>query len=604
MLLQANNISVNFGPHTVLEDVSMKITTHSRVALVGANGAGKSTLLKCLLGEIDPQSGTVTKASDMDILCLTQNPELTFGNTLNEELYSVFDRIKGKFQDYEIDSKIGQMLKGLGFQPEDSNQKVEDFSGGWQMRINLAKVLLQEADILLMDEPTNHLDMKSCEWLENFLKTYPNGILIVSHDRRFIDEVATEIVELERGKLTTYHGNYSQYQEQRRLQRENQTAAAQRQKKSMAKTQEFVDRFKAKSSKSTQAKSKAKQLAKIEIIEVPKGELKKLSFKFPMKDTSNREVLEIKDLSKSFGDKILFNKISAQLEWTKEKPHRVFILGANGCGKTTLFKILMGLEEYDEGSIKFGSRVQLGYYAQHQLQILDPKKTALKTLEDIMPPTPQGEIRAILGKFLFSNEQVFKNVEVLSGGEKARLAMAKLMVGGPNTLLLDEPTNHLDTPAQEAIEAAIQSYQGSVICVSHDRYLIENNATQIWEFHKGSLITFDGSYHDYLEKRTRLLKESEKPEIVVEEKPKEKTHHEVHQERKVLEKEHKNLEKSIKQLNLKKEKLEEKIIDPEISTDYKKLENIGKELKEIEAEIETSEFRWLELNEIINAVVS
>jgi ATP-binding cassette subfamily F protein 3 len=598
MLLQANNISVNFGPHTVLDEVSLKITTHSRIALVGANGAGKSTLLKCLLREIDPQSGSVSKASDMDILCLTQNPELTAGNTLNEELYSVFDRIRGKFQDYEIDAKIGQMLKGLGFKPEDSNQKVEDFSGGWQMRINLAKVLLQEADILLMDEPTNHLDMKSCEWLENFLQTYPKGILIVSHDRRFIDEVANEIAELERGKLTIYHGNYTQYQEQRTLQRENQTAAAQRQKKSMAKTQEFVDRFKAKSSKSTQAKSKAKQLAKIEIIEVPKGELKKLSFKFPMKDTSNREVLEFSNLSKSFGDKVLFKNISAQLEWTKEKPHRVFILGANGCGKTTLFKILTGRESYDEGSIKFGSRVQLGYYAQHQLQILDPNKTLIKTLEDEMPPTPQGEIRGILGRFLFSNEDVFKKVEVLSGGEKARLAMAKLMVGGPNTLLLDEPTNHLDTPAQEAIEAAIQSYQGSVICVSHDRYLIENNATQIWEFHRGSLITFDGSYHDYLEKRKSLLKEVDNAfkEEIQEDKT-EKTHHEVHSKKKEEEKEFKKLEKQIAQLHLQKEALSLKLDDPTIAVDYQELEKINSEINQIEAELTVKEALWLGMNE-------
>jgi ATP-binding cassette subfamily F protein 3 len=603
MLLQANNISVNFGPHAVLDEVSLKITTHSRIALVGANGAGKSTLLKCLLGEIDPQSGSVSKASDMDILCLTQNPELTAGNTLNEELYSVFDRIKGKFQDYEIDAKIGQMLKGLGFKPEDSNQKVEDFSGGWQMRINLAKVLLQEADILLMDEPTNHLDMKSCEWLENFLQTYPKGILIVSHDRRFIDEVANEIAELERGKLTIYHGNYTQYQEQRTLQRENQTAAAQRQKKSMAKTQEFVDRFKAKSSKSTQAKSKAKQLAKIEIIEVPKGELKKLSFKFPMKDTSNREVLEFKNLSKSFGDKVLFKNISAQLEWTKEKPHRVFILGSNGCGKTTLFKILTGRESYDEGSIKFGSRVQLGYYAQHQLQILDPNKTLIKTLEDEMPPTPQGEIRGILGRFLFSNEDVFKKVEVLSGGEKARLAMAKLMVGGPNTLLLDEPTNHLDTPAQEAIEAAIQSYQGSVICVSHDRYLIENNATQIWEFHRGSLITFDGSYHDYLEKRKGLLKEIDNAfkEEIKEDKT-EKTHHEVHSKKKEEEKEFKKLEKQIAQLHLKKEALCLKLDDPTIAVDYQELEKINSEINQIEEELTEKEALWLEMNEKLELI--
>lgn len=596
MLLQANNISVNFGPHQILDEVSLKITAHSRIGLVGANGAGKSTLLKCLMGELDPQSGSVTRADNMDLLCLTQNPELTVGRTLNEELYAVFDRIQNKFQSYEIDAKIGQMLKGLGFKPEDSDQKVENFSGGWQMRINLAKVLLQEADVLLMDEPTNHLDLKSCEWLERFLRNYPKGILIVSHDRRFLDEVVTEVAELERGQITIYPGNYSQYQEQRSTQRDQLTAAAQRQKKSMAKQQEFVDRFRAKSTKSTQAKSKEKQLAKIKIIEAPKGELKRLSFKFPLEQTSNREVLEIKNLSKSFEGKALFNNVSAELEWTKEKPHRVFILGANGCGKTTLFKILMGLEESDEGSIKFGSRVKLGYYAQHQLQILNPNMTVVETLEDAMPPTAQGEIRGILGRFLFSNEQVFKKVEVLSGGEKARLAIAKLMVGGPNTLLLDEPTNHLDTPAQEAIEAAIQDYQGSVICVSHDRYLIENNATQIWEFHKGSLVTFDGSYQDYLVKRKSLLKSVEKPELIVEEE-KVVTHHEVHSQKKQEEKEFKKLEKNIAQLHAKKEKLSIKLEDPAIATDYKKLEELTQEIQAIEDELLVKEADWLEQSE-------
>ncbi len=602
MLLQANNISVNFGPHEVLKNVDLKITTHSRIGLIGANGAGKSTLIKCLIGEIDPQEGLVTRADHMRLKCLTQNPSLTHGKTLKEELYAVFDNFIHHLEPYEIDAKIGQMYKGLGFKDEDLDKKVETFSGGWQMRINLAKVLLEEADVLLMDEPTNHLDMKTCAWLEEFLRSYPNGILIVSHDRRFLDEVVTEIAELERGELTTYHGNYSSYIEQRAIQREQLTAAANRQKKSMAKTQEFVDRFKAKSTKSTQAKSKAKQLAKIEIIQAPKGELKRLHFKLPIEHNSGREVLEIKNLSKSFGEKTLFKNISARLEWTKEEPQRVFILGENGCGKTTLFKILMGLEEHDtKGSIRFGSRVETGYYAQHQLQILDPNKTLVKTLEEVMPPCPEVEIRGILGRFLFSKDKVFQKVEILSGGEKARLAMAKLMVGGPNLLLLDEPTNHLDTSAQEAIEAAIQSYQGTVICVSHDRYLIENNATQIWEFHNGSLITYEGNYQNYLAKREHLIAISESrntnPEPKQEE-PKAKTHHEIHSAQKQQGKEIKKLEKSITKLHKQKEELANKLNDPSIASNYQELEKIANEIKAIDIEIETKESKWLNLGAV------
>lgn len=545
MLLQANDIFVHFGPQQVLSDVSLKITLQSRIGLIGANGAGKSTLLKCLTGEMDPHKGTINRMANIRVKCLTQNPELTPGNTLRQELYGVFtelnnykaeeEEILNKFSDLKedeldaavarltflqemqenldankLDEKIGRMVTGLGFSLNELDRDVGDFSGGWQMRINLAKILLQEADIILMDEPTNHLDIEACEWLEEFLRNYPKGILVVSHDRRFLNAVVTEIAELERGVLTMYPGNYDQYVEQRTLMRENLTAAAERQQKSMAKQMAFVDRFRASANKSTQAKSREKQLAKIEIIEAPKGELKRLHFKFPLPNPSGREVLEIKKISKSFGDNKLFKNISASLEWTKEEPQRVFILGANGCGKTTLFEILMGSEQPDSGTVTFDSRVVLGYYAQHQLQILDPEKTVLETLQEAMPPTPISEIRGILGRFLFSGDQVLKKVGVTSGGEKARLAMAKLMVAGPNTLLLDEPTNHLDTPAVEAVEDALKGYQGTVICISHDRYFIQNHATQIWEFDNGQLIVFKGSYDEYLKKRNSLLEQSRK----------------------------------------------------------------------------------------------
>ncbi len=548
MLLQAKNISINFAQHQVLNGVSLKITPQSRIGLIGANGAGKSTLLKCLTQELSPHQGSVDLAANIRVQCLTQNPELTPTNTLKEELYSVFTEINelqaketelihkletmtgdefdqvlmdlgdvqqvlGRLDVGKLDEKIGRMVTGLGFTLDELDRPVGKFSGGWQMRINLAKVLLQEADVILMDEPTNHLDMEACEWLENFLRNYPHGILVVSHDRRFLDQVVTEIAELERGVLTIYAGNYTQYVEQRNAIRELQGSAAKRQKKYIDEQMDFVNKFRASARKSTQAKSREKQLAKIEIIEAPQGELKRLSFKFPFPNPSGREVLHIKNVSKSFGDHHLFKNISADLEWTKEEPQRVFILGANGCGKTTLFKILMGLETPDQGTVSFGHRVLLGYYAQHQLQILDPEKTVFSTLEDAMPPTPQKEIRGILGRFLFTAEQVFKKVEVISGGEKARLAMAKLMVAGPNTLLLDEPTNHLDTPAQEAVEAALKDYQGTVICISHDRYLIQNHATQIWEFDQGHLVVFKGNYDDYLEKRHNLIEESRKQNL-------------------------------------------------------------------------------------------
>ncbi len=542
MLLQAINLSINFGDHQVLDDVSLKITPQSRIGLVGANGAGKSTFIKCLTQEINSHQGEVTKAAHVSVQYLSQNPELNPEHTLREELYSIFTEIKelekeeaqlidnlAVFTDDDLmnalnrlaevqarlertdvaklPEKIGRMVTGLGFSLDELDRLVSDFSGGWQMRINLAKVLLQEADVILMDEPTNHLDMEACEWLENFLRTYPNGIVVVSHDRRFLDQVVTEIAELERGKLTLYSGNYSQYVEQRRINREIQTAAAERQAKTLAEQTAYVERFKASAARGTQARSREKQLAKVEIIEAPKAELKRLHFKFPFPNPSGRDVLRIDKVSKGFGDTLLYKNVSAELEWTNEEPQRVFILGANGCGKTTLFKMLVGIETPDTGTIKFDERVKLGYYAQHQLQILDPNLTVLKTLEEAMPAgTSPTEIRGILGRFLFPNDQVYKEVGKISGGEKARLALAKLMVTGPNTLLLDEPTNHLDLPSQEAVEAAIKSYEGTVICISHDRYFINNHATQIWEFHEGRMIVFKGTYENYLKKRTTLLK--------------------------------------------------------------------------------------------------
>jgi ATP-binding cassette subfamily F protein 3 len=637
MLLQATDLTVNFGTHQVLNGVNLRITNQSRIGLIGVNGAGKSTLLKCLTQEMIPQQGSVTISPHVHIQCLTQNPELTATNTLKEELYGVFTEIIA-FKEEEaeilnklenlsgeefdeailrlgflqerlehldvgrIDEKIGRMITGLGFSLEELDRPVGKFSGGWQMRINLAKVLLQEADVILMDEPTNHLDMAACEWLEDFLKNYPKGILVVSHDRRFLDEVVTEIAELERGELTMYSANYTQYLEQREANRERQAAAAERQRKSLEEQRAFVDRFRASATKSTQAKSREKQLAKIEIIEAPKGELKKLFFKFPFPNPSGREVLKISNLAKSFGDHKLFSKVNADLEWSKEEPQRVFILGENGCGKTTLFKILMGLETPTEGSISFEERVILGYYAQHQLQILDPEKTVLETLEEAMPPTQRGEIRSILGRFLFSNDQVFKKVGLISGGEKGRLAMAKLMVTGPNTLLLDEPTNHLDMPSQEAVENALASYEGTAICISHDRYFINNHATQIWEFDNGRMIVFKGGYADYLKKRKNLLEESrmkaekentKSSNTVTEEPlPAGLQHIQERKQSKDEQKRLKNLEKNLKNLEAQKESLIKELSSPDIAKDFIALEKLSKELESIETKISEISSEW------------
>ena len=412
---------------------------------------------------------------------------------------------------------------------------------------------------------------------------------------------------MDRGKLTSYSGNYSEYVAQRNSMRRLQAATAARQKKSMEKQMEFVNRFRASAAKSKQAKSREKQLKKIEVIDVPVSEQRKIQIQFPLDNPSARDVFQIKDLSKSFGTNKLFSDVKVNLEWLKEEAQRVFILGANGCGKTTFFKMLMRLEDPDTGSIDIHERTKIGYYSQNQLQTLDYDKTLVRTIEELMPNATQTDVRGVLGRFLFSGDQVFKEVGLLSGGEKARLAIAKLMLGGYNTLLLDEPTNHLDTIAQESLEDAMEAYQGTIICISHDRYLINNHATQIWEFVEGSLIVHKSSYADYLEKRDFLIDQMREKKIkAAKARGEDLSEPEAELKEKALspaklakerEKQIKKMEREIKELNTKKENLSGKIADPKLAEDYKELEKLSTELGEVETRLQEIESEWLEFTQ-------
>ncbi|WP_448596370.1 ABC-F family ATP-binding cassette domain-containing protein [Thermoleptolyngbya sp.] len=531
-MLRLEHISKIYPTGEVLKDINWEVKPGDRVGLVGVNGAGKSTQLKIIAGEIEPTTGEIIRPASLHIAYLTQEFEVDPSRTVRDEFWRAFaevnqiheglaevqhqmqtaspeelddlihqlDRLQRKFEamdGYGLEARIEKILPEMGFSTEDGDRPVSAFSGGWQMRMSLGKILLQSPDLLLLDEPTNHLDLETIEWLETYLKGLTTPMVIVSHDREFLDRLCTQIVETERGISTTYLGNYTAYLQQKEEAQLAQLSAYERQQKELEKQQAFVDRFRASATRSTQAKSREKQLEKIERIEAPTGSVRTLHFRFPEAPRSGREVVMIQDLTHTYEDKILF--LGANL--LIERGDRVAFLGPNGCGKSTLLRLIMGLEQPTDGKVTLGDHnVIPGYFEQNQAEALDLSKTVMQTIHDEVPDWTNEEVRTLLGRFLFSKDMVFKKVEALSGGEKARLALAKMLLRPVNLMILDEPTNHLDIPAKEMLEEAIQHYDGTLIVVSHDRYFISQVATKIVEVRDGELRLYRGDYHYYLEK--------------------------------------------------------------------------------------------------------
>ena len=531
-MLRLEHIGKIYPTGEVLKDVSWEVKSGDRIGLVGVNGAGKSTQLKIIAGEIEPTSGEVIRPNSLHIAYLTQEFEVDPGRVVRDEFWRAFgeanqvhqglnqvqhdmqtatpeqlddlihelDRLQRRFEaldGYGLEARIEKILPELGFVPEDGDRLVDSFSGGWQMRMSLGKILLQSPDLLLLDEPTNHLDLMTIEWLETYLKGLSTPMVIVSHDREFLDRLCTQIVETERGVSSTYLGNYSAYLEQKAESQMAQLSAFERQQKELEKQQAFVDRFRASATRSTQAKSREKQLEKVEVIDAPVAGVRTLRFKFPPAPRSGREVVLIKDLTHVYNENILF--LGANL--LIERGDRIAIVGPNGAGKSTLLKLIVGLETPTEGAIKLGDHnVIPGYFEQNQAEALDLQKTVMSTIHDEVPDWKNEEVRTLLGRFLFSEATVFKKVATLSGGEKARLALAKMLLAPANLLILDEPTNHLDIPAKEMLEQALQDYDGTAIVVSHDRYFISQVANKVVEIREGELRLYRGDYHYYLDK--------------------------------------------------------------------------------------------------------
>jgi ATP-binding cassette, subfamily F, member 3 len=540
-MLRLENISKIYTTDEVLKDVTWEVKAGERVGLVGVNGAGKSTQLKIIMGEVEPTSGNVIRPASLKIAYLTQEFEVDPNRTVREEFWTVFekanathlemekvhklmekaeaypqqldklihklDKLQREFEaldGYNLETQIEKILPEMGFSSENGDQLVSSFSGGWQMRMSLGKILLQTPDLLLLDEPTNHLDLDTIEWLETYLKSLTTPMVIISHDREFLDRLCTKIVETERGISTTYLGNYSSYLQQKEENKLAQLSTFERQQKEIDKQQQFIDRFRASATRSTQAKSREKLLEKMDKVDAPISDVRTLKFHFPPAPRSGQQVAIIEHLSHTYDDKILF--LDANL--IVERGERIAILGHNGAGKSTLLKMIMGLEKPEEGIASLGKHnIIAGYFEQNQAEALDLNKTVFETIQYQVPEWKNEEIRALLGRFLFSGETVFKQVESLSGGEKARLALAKMLLTPANILILDEPTNHLDIPAKEMLENALQEYEGSVILVGHDRYFISKVANKIVEIRDGELIEYQGDYHYYLDK---IAEEKEK----------------------------------------------------------------------------------------------
>ena len=536
-MLRLERVSKIYPTGEVLRDVTWEVKSGDRIGLVGVNGAGKSTQLRLIAGHEEPSSGQVVRQGDPRIAYLQQEFDVDLDRTVRQELFQAFGeaaevlnrqrqveeamageraaddpdhldalihelgQLQNRFESlhgYELEARIDKLLPTIGFTPEAAERPVRDYSGGWQMRIALGKILLQDPDLLLLDEPTNHLDVETIQWLEGYLLEQSAALVVISHDRAFLDRVCNQIVSTERGISRSYLGNYTAHLEQKALEQEATQAAFDRQQKEIASQQAYIDRFRASATRSTQAKSREKLLDKVERIDAPVETVSGPSFRFPDAPRSGAQVALIENLTHSYGEKILF--LDAALE--VERGDRIAFVGPNGAGKSTLLRLVMDLEKPDEGFARLGEHnVVARYFEQNQAEALDLDKTVIDMMFEAVPDWTQTQVRSLLGSFCFSNDSVFKQVGQLSGGEKARLALALMLLSPCNLLVLDEPTNHLDIPAKQMLEEALQAYEGAALLVSHDRYFISRVANRIVELRDGELVLYRGGYDYYLEKK-------------------------------------------------------------------------------------------------------
>ena len=629
MILSCQSIYKSFGEKVILNDASFHIEEREKAALIGNNGAGKTTLLRIIMEEISADSGQVVLMKDKKIGYLAQYQEIKGHRTIYEELLSTkqyiidmedrmraaeiqmkhasgeelerlmntYTRLTHEFElenGYAYRSELMGVLKGLGFTEEDFNKQIETLSGGQKTRVALGKLLISKPDILLLDEPTNHLDMESIAWLETYLLNYPGAVFIVSHDRYFLDKVVTKVIEIDAGQVRMYSGNYSAYAEKKAQLRDAQYKAYLNQQREI-KHQEAVNREKS----IRRAESREKMLGKIQRIEKPTEVQSQMRLSLEPRVISGNDVLTVEELSKSFPEQTLFTDISFQIK----RGERVALIGNNGTGKTTMLKILNDLIPADSGTFTLGSKVQIGYYDQEH-HVLHPEKTIFEEISDTYPTLTETEIRNMLAAFLFTNDDVFKLISSLSGGERGRVSLAKLMLSEANFLILDEPTNHLDIASKEILEEALNSYTGTVLYVSHDRYFINQTATRILELTNQAVVNYIGDYDYYLEKKEELT-EKYAPIQQIEETTSDEAapaasegkltwqqQKEEQARKRKQEAELKKTEQRIEELETRDKEIDETLVLPDVCTNVGRCAELSREKDKIQAELEELYEKW------------
>lgn len=646
ILLQAQQVARHFGADILFENINLEIQDNSRIALVGRNGAGKSTLIKMIIGESEPSAGNIAKKKDLTIGYLAQNADISSDRTIMDEMLAVFDylqdmekqihqlesamanpdadhqspeyaRILKQYDQLQHDFKeqngygyvneIKSVLHGFHFEEADHDRLISSLSGGQRTRLALAKLLLEKRDLLILDEPTNHLDIDTLTWLESYLQGYAGALLIVSHDRYFLDKIVNEVYEISHNKCHHYHGNYSQYIDEKAQRLQQEWKQYEKQQVEINKLEDFVNRNLVRASTTKRAQSRRKQLEKMDRLDRPEGLEKGPHFTFSTKKNSGNLVLTVTDAAIGYNG----NVISEPIDFEVRKNNIIAIVGPNGIGKSTLLKSILGQIPFIKGSSSFGTGVEVGYYDQEQKN-LNPQKTVLNELWDEHPTTPEYDIRSILGSFLFSGDDVLKSVSSLSGGEKARLLLTKLAFRHDNFLLLDEPTNHLDIDSKEVLEQALLEFDGTVLFVSHDRYFINKVATSVLEITPEGSQLFLGDYDYYLEKKeeAELLKQAKEDtthSITEKQVSTGKVNYQQSKERQKQERKLQravdSFEKEVEKLDTQKSNLEVEMAQPEVATDLGKLTDLQKQLDELTTKLAQAEEAWenasLELEEFL-----